>query len=167
MYFTILSWIQIIKSIRNLHVYKRCSLVLFENHSRVMVLYQHAKGFYPRPVLAFGYCRCLRLCVCLSVCLSVCQSFACPRDNLGPVVLWTDRPWPPKSNLTWKSKFTPFELVRTFTHYPFKPGLPNLDQRWLRALLFWGAIDLDLPGQIWREKSNFQVLSYWKYTTTT
>ena len=25
--------------------------------------------FYPRPVLAFGYCRCLRVCVCL--CLSV------------------------------------------------------------------------------------------------
>ena len=26
-------------------------------------------SFYPRPVLAFGYCRCLRVCVC--VCLSV------------------------------------------------------------------------------------------------
>ena len=26
-------------------------------------------NFYPRPVLAFGYCRCLRVCVC--VCLSV------------------------------------------------------------------------------------------------
>ena len=24
--------------------------------------------FYPRPVLAFGYCRCLRLSVCVSVC---------------------------------------------------------------------------------------------------
>ena len=31
-------------------------------------------GFYPRPVLAFGYCRCLRLSVCLSVCPSVCVS---------------------------------------------------------------------------------------------
>ena len=30
-----------------------------------------------------------------------------------------------------------------------------------------GAIDLDLQGQIWRKKSNFQVLSYWKYITTT
>ena len=29
------------------------------------------------PVLAFGYCRCLRLCVCLSVCLSVCVSINC------------------------------------------------------------------------------------------
>ena len=25
-----------------------------------------------------------------------------------PIVLWTDRPWPSRSNLTWKSKFTPF-----------------------------------------------------------
>ena len=35
--------------------------------------------FYPRPVLAFGYCRCLRLsvCVCVSVCLSVCVSITC------------------------------------------------------------------------------------------
>ena len=30
------------------------------------------KFYYPRPVLAFGYCRCLRLWV--SVCLSVCVS---------------------------------------------------------------------------------------------
>ena len=37
--------------------------------------------FYPRSVLAFGYCRCLRL----SVRVSVCQSRACPRDN-SPLV---------------------------------------------------------------------------------
>ena len=30
----------------------------------------------------------------------------------------------------------------------------------------WGAIDLDLQGQIWVKKSNFQVLPYWKYITT-
>ena len=88
--------------------------------------------FYPRPVLAFGYCRCLRLCVCvcvcLSVCLSVCQSLACPDDNSGPVqariakfgpkmqktlvkvpiVLGGNWPWPSRSNLTSKSEFTPF-----------------------------------------------------------
>ena len=82
--------------------------------------------FYPRPVLAFGYCRCLRLCVC--VCLYVCQSRVCQRDNSSPVqariikfgaqmqttlvkvpvVLWGDRPWPSRSNLTWKSNFTSF-----------------------------------------------------------
>ena len=63
-----------------------------------------------------------------SVCLCVCQSLVYPRDNSGPVqaritkfgpkmqktlvkvpyVLWIDRPWPSKSNLTWKSKFTLF-----------------------------------------------------------
>ena len=67
-------------------------------------------------------------CICVCVCLSVCQSLACPRNNSGPVqariskfgpkmqktlvkvpiVLWTDRPWPSRSNLTWNSKFTPF-----------------------------------------------------------
>ena len=39
--------------------------------------------YYPRPVLAFGYCRCLRLSVCVSV--RVRQPLACPRDNLWPV----------------------------------------------------------------------------------
>ena len=39
--------------------------------------------FLTRPVLAWGYCRCLRLCV--RTCQSVCQSIACPRDNSAPV----------------------------------------------------------------------------------
>ena len=43
-------------------------------------------------------------------------------------------------------------LVRTITRHLFKLGSPNLVQRsktpWLRCLLFWGAIDLDLQGQI-------------------
>ena len=57
-------------------------------------------------------------CLHLCVCQSVCQSLACPRDNSGPVQV----------------------------------GSQNLDQRckktWLRSLLFCGAIDLDLQGQI-------------------
>ena len=73
--------------------------------------------FYPRPVLAFGYCRCLRLSVCPSV--RVCGNHL---------------------------------LVRAITRHPFKLGSPNLDHRckrpWLRSLLFWGVIDLDLQGQI-------------------
>ena len=68
------------------------------------------------------------VCVCVSVCLSVCQSRVCPRDNSSlvqaritkfgaqmqntlvkvPIVLWGDRPWPSRSNLTWKSNFTSF-----------------------------------------------------------
>ena len=89
---------------------------------------QFCHRFYPRPVLAFGYCRCLCLCVCVSVCLCVCQSLACPRDNSGPVqariakfgpkmqktlvkvpiVLGGNWPWPSRSNLTSKSEFTQF-----------------------------------------------------------
>ena len=49
------------------------------HHLLIFLIWHH----YPRPVLAFGYCRCLRLSVC--VCPSVCQSRACPRDNSWPV----------------------------------------------------------------------------------
>ena len=68
------------------------------------------------------------VCVCLSVCLSVCQSRVCPRDNSSPVqpritkigpevrktlvkipiVLGVDWPWPSRSNIISKSKFTQF-----------------------------------------------------------
>ena len=83
-------------------------------------------NFYPRPVLAFGYCHRLRLCVCPCVC--VYQSLACPHDNSSavharitkfgretqntlvkmPIIFGGDRPWPSRSNLTWKLKFTSF-----------------------------------------------------------
>ena len=83
----------------------------------VPILQQSDSQFYPRPVLAFGYCRCLRMCVCVCVCLSVNH-----------------------------------QLVRAITHQPFKLESPNLDQRckrhWLRSLLFFGTIDLELQGQI-------------------
>ena len=50
------------------------------------------------------------------------------------------------------------ELVQAIIHQPFKLGSPNLDQRckrpWLRALLFCGAIDLDLQGQIELKSQN-------------
>ena len=82
--------------------------------------------FYPRPVLAFGYCHRLRLWVCVCVC--VYQSRACPDDNSSPIqaritkfgpemqntLVWVpivfgdDRPRYSRSNLTWKSNFTPF-----------------------------------------------------------
>ena len=76
----------------------------------------HTLYFYPRPVLAFGYCR-LPPSVCLCVCVCV--------NHL---------------------------LVRAITCRPFKLESPNLDQKsktpWLRSLLFWGLIDLELQGQI-------------------
>ena len=49
-------------------------------------------------------------------------------------------------------------LVHVITHHPFKLGSPNLDNRckrpWLRSLLFWGVIDLDLQGQIELQNQN-------------
>ena len=43
-------------------------------------------------------------------------------------------------------------LISMITRHLFKLGSPNLVHRsktpWLRSLLFWGAIDLDLQGQI-------------------
>ena len=78
--------------------------------------------YYPRPVLASGYCNCL--CLCVTVC--VYQSPACPHDNSSPaqaritkfgpekqntlvkipIVLGGNWPW--RSNLTSNSKLTPF-----------------------------------------------------------
>ena len=101
-------------------------------------------------------------CMCLFVHVSVCayQSLACPRYNLrlvqaritkfGPkmqnnfvkitIVFEGNQPWSLRLYLTSKPKSSPFELVCTITHHPFKLGLPNLNQRckipWLRSLLF-------------------------------
>ena len=38
--------------------------------------------FYPRPVLAFRYCRCLHLCVCVSLCVN---HLLVLHDYSGPV----------------------------------------------------------------------------------
>ena len=66
-------------------------------------------------------------CVCLCVCLSVCVS-------VNP------------------------ELVHAINHHAFKLESPHLDKRckttWLRSLLFWGAIDFELQGQIKLEMPN-------------
>ena len=119
---------------------------------------------YPRPVLAFWYCHCLRLWVCVSVCVCVFvyQSRACPPDNSWPIqaritkfepdmqntlvevpiVFGDDRPWSSRSNLTWKSHF---ELVHTITHQPFKLEPPNVDRKCILALLR-SLLILDLIG---------------------
>ena len=42
------------------------------------------------------------------------------------------------------------KFVRTITQHPFKLGSPNLNHRcnrpWLRSLLFWGFIELDMSN---------------------
>ena len=118
------------------------------------------------------------LCVCVCQCVNHLLVRTITRDpfKLGSPNLdqRCKRPWL-RSPLFWgvidpelqgqiqlRSQNLPhFELFHTITHCPFKPGSPNLDQRWkiawLRSLLFWVAIDLDLLGQIWFKKSNFLV----------
>ena len=129
--------------------------------------------------MASGYCRCLRLSDSPSFHPSVTKfvraithypfklgtpnlDHRCKRPCLRTSLFCGgDWPWPSRSNLTSKSKFNPFWVVHMITHHPFKLGPPNLNQRykipWLRSLLFWGAIDLHLQGQIWLNKSNFLV----------
>ena len=89
------------------------------------IAYDMQFNFYPRPVMAFGYCRCLRLSVCVYV--SVNHEFVraithhpfqlrspnldhrCKRPWLRSLFKYGgDWPWPSRSNLTSKSKFTPF-----------------------------------------------------------
>ena len=103
---------------------KFCSLICpLRNFDFVKIIL--VSFFYPRPVLAFRYCCCLRVYVCVFVC--VCQSLACPHDNSWPVqaritkfgsdmwktlvkisiVLWSNRPWPSRSNLTCKVQIYP------------------------------------------------------------
>ena len=86
----------------------------------IIVFFTRGQFWPPGIVVA---CVCLSMCVCLSVCVSV-----------NP------------------------ELVRTINHHAFKLEPPNFDKRckttWLRSLLFWGVIDLDLQGQILLEKPN-------------
>ena len=67
-------------------------------------------------LFSFGYC-CLCLCVCINHGLvraithhsfnleSPNLEYRCKRPRLR---LWGDRPWPPRSNLTWKLNFTSF-----------------------------------------------------------
>ena len=70
--------------------------------------------YYPRPVLAFGYCRCLRLSVYVSVRPSVC---VCGKHLLVRAIT-----------------HHPFKLR--------SPNLDHMCKRpWLRSILFSGVID--------------------------
>ena len=117
------------KPIMSFHFIRFCCLAITDILlNNFCCLNSGHKCFYKfLPEASFGL-RVLSLPACVCVCLSVCQSLACPRDNSGPIqaritkfgpnmqktlvkvpiVLWTNQPWPSRSNLTWKSKFTPF-----------------------------------------------------------
>ena len=101
------------------------------DHDRLMISIKYeAKQFITRG--QFWPSGIVVACVCLSVCVSVCvcvrQPWACPchksprvqarttkfgqkvQNNLVkvPIVFGGDCPWPSRSNLTSKAKFTPF-----------------------------------------------------------
>ena len=86
------------------------------------------------------------LSLSLFLCLSVCPFL--PEASFGLRVLSL-----PASVRPSVTKF-----VRAITHYPFKLGAPNLDQRckrpWLRSLLFCGTMDCDIQGQIELQSQN-------------
>ena len=131
--------------------------------SNVFVLF----AFYPRPVLAFGYCRCLRLSVCPSV--RVCGNHLlvraitrhpcklgspnldhrCKRPWLRSLLFWGVIDFDLQGQIKLQSQKLPhFELLGTITHHLFKLGSPNLGKRCkipgLRLLLTLGLIGLDL-----------------------
>ena len=109
-------------------------------------------------------------CVCVSMCPDVCvyQSRACPHDNssLVEVKITKFRTRRAKSlSISTRGKFWPpgivsacicpsvhHQFVCAITNNLFKLGTLNLDHRckrpWLRSLLFWGVIDLDLQDQV-------------------
>ena len=118
--------------------------------------------FYQRPVLASGYCRCLRL----SVCLCVRQPRACPRHKSScvqarttkfgqkvqnnfvkvPIVLGGDWPWPSMSNLTWKAKFTPFWVYPRHNSPSIEARTTKFEQKMQTNLLAYGPYCFFLVG---------------------
>ena len=115
------------------------------------------------PEASFGL-RVLSLPECVYVCLCVCQSLVCPRDNSGPVparitkfglqmqktlvkvpiVMWTDRPWPSRLNLTWKSKFTPFWACPHLNSPPIQARItkfgPEVQNTLVKSLIVFGRL---------------------------
>ena len=73
-------------------------------------------------------------------------------------------PWPSRSNWNKKPEFTPLWACLHYNSLLIQARItkfgPEVEIAWLRSLLFWVAIDLDLQSQIWFEKSNFLVFIY-------
>ena len=136
--------------------------------------------FYPRPVLAFGYCQRLRLCVCVSVCVSLCVNHLLVRAiTRDPFKLGSPnsdqrckRPWLRSLLFFWvighdlygqiklQSQNLPhFELVRAITPHPFGLGPLNLDQNCkipcLRSLLFLVLIELDMSNSTYFQNPDY------------
>ena len=94
-------------------------LYSLSGYCKTKVTRPQGSGFYPRPVLASGYCH--HLCLCVSVCINHLHDNSPVQARItkfGPkkqdtlvkilIVLRGDWPWPSRSNLTSNSKLTPF-----------------------------------------------------------
>ena len=144
-----------------LHMYHQ----RWHNYNVVEVICIH--HFYPRPVLAFGYCRCLHVCVCVCVCVSVNHEFVGAITHqpfkLGSPNLdkRCERPWlrallfcgmidrDLQGQIELQSQDLPhFELVHAITHHQLKLQFPNLEQKCILALFrtlpILGLIEIDL-----------------------
>ena len=129
------------------------------------LLYKLLCNFYPRPVLASGYCRCLRVCV--YVCVSVNHEFVRAVTHqpfkLGSPNLdqRCKRPWlrallfcgmivrDLQGQIELQSQNLPhFELVHAITHHQLKLQFPNMEQKCtlalFRSLPILGLIEIDL-----------------------
>ena len=146
---------------------------LYKTWFRLCISWGWIQRFYPRPVLAFGYCRCLRLCVRPSVPPSVCAKHLLVRAitqhafKLGSPNLdnWCKRPWLRsllflgvidldfQGQIELQSQNLPhFELVHAITHHQLKLQFPNLEQKCIlalfRSLPILGLIEIDLQKKI-------------------
>ena len=105
--------------------------------------------FYPRTVLAFGYCRCLRLSVRPSVRPSSNLDQRCKRPWLRSLLFCGTIDCDLQGQIELQSQNLPhFELVHAITQHRLKLQFPNLEQKCIlalfRSLPILGLIEIDL-----------------------
>ena len=125
-------------------------------------LYLCSIRFYPTPVSAFGYCRCLRVYVRMSLCKNKSRL----RSLLfcGFIDLELQGQYK-------KSKFTPFYACPREKSPLMEARTPNSHKRckpiWLRSLLCWGLIGIDnvkfnlnieMKAWVWTPNNSFNHL---------
>ena len=131
--------------ISNTDVIHDLQIMFYDKHGMQQAVETH---FYPRPVLAFGYCRCLRLSVRSPAVSPSITKFVnaithhpfklgspnldhrCKRPWLRSLLVLGVIDLDLQGQIYLQSQYLPhFELFRAITHHPFKLGPPNLDQR--------------------------------------
>ena len=130
-------------------------------YSVIQLAMQHIVQFWPSGIVITCVSVCVRVYVFVSLCVnhllvrtitrdpfkleSPNLDQRCKRPWLGSLLFWRAIDLDLQDQISLKSLNLPqFELVHTITHYPFKLGSPNSDQRWK---ISWSH-------------------HYWKYITT-